>query len=243
MIEADRLTVASGDFCLSEVSFQIGAGQYAVVRGPSGAGKTTLLETLCGLRPVASGQVRLNGVDVTDWPPGERGIGYVPQDVALFTTMSVRENLEYGLRVRGARRHEIDCRVEEVAALLSIDSLLDRGTQGLSGGEARRVAIGRAIAFRPPVLLLDEPLSGLDEAAREEVSTTLEAIRDDEAALLHVTHDDREVTRLATHVLSIRDGRLEAAAAASPTLRLASATPRVVESSPTRRPTEQSSTG
>lgn len=246
MIEADRLTVASGDFCLAEVSFRVRAGEYAVVRGPSGAGKTTLLEALCGLRAVTSGRVLLDGVEVTDWPPGDRNVGLVPQDVALFTTMSVRDNLAYGLRVRGEDRHGSDRRVEEVAAMLYIEALLDRGTPGLSGGEARRVAIGRAIAFRPKVLLLDEPLAGLDEAACEGVVDVLGAIRDSSVAVLHVTHDQREAVRLATRVLSIRDGRLEASAvtpALPPTVRLAPTADPADASSPARRPTGRSSAG
>ena len=209
MIHAEAITVCAGDFRLEKLSLRVANGEYAVLMGPSGAGKTTLLEALAGLRPVAAGRLLLAGVDATTLPPAERGVGYVPQDVSLFTTMRVRDNLGYGLRVRGIERSAIEHRVGEVARLLGVERLLDRKPATLSGGEARRVALGRAIGFRPKVLLLDEPLSGLDDATRHEVADALEAVRAATgASVLHVTHDARDVDRLADRCFRLDRGRL-----------------------------------
>lgn len=209
MIELDRLAIRCGEFRLDEVALRIEAGEYVVLMGPSGAGKTTLLEAICGVRPIAAGAVRLGGRDVSPLPPAERRVGYVPQDVALFTRMTVRENLAYGLRVRGLTREPIDRRVGEVADALGIAALLERRPESLSGGEARRVGIGRAIAFEPEVVLLDEPLAGLDDTTREDIYTALEAMRHATgAAVLHVTHERRDAERLADRVVRLEAGRL-----------------------------------
>lgn len=213
MIEVEQLAVRSGDFYLSGLDFHLGDGEYAILRGPSGAGKTTLLEAICGLRPVVSGRIRLRGVNATRQPPAERSIGYVPQDSALFTTMDVRTNLAYGLVRRGVERKVIDHRVVQIAGLLRIGSLLDRGVATLSGGEARRVALGRSISFKPDILLLDEPLTGLDEQAREEVADALQAAHAETGAtVLHVSHDPRDTVRLADRVVVLEMGVLRESA-------------------------------
>jgi len=209
MIQLDRLTVRCGGFSLCDVSLRLAAGDYAVLMGPSGAGKTTLLEAVAGLRRIDRGRVLLDGVDATRLPPAARGVGFVPQDTALFTTMSVRDNVGYALRLRGESRSSIDRRVVAVAELLGIGGLLDRSPRGLSGGEARRVAIGRAVAAPTRVVLLDEPLNGLDDATREEVYRALERARAaTRCAVIHVSHDARDAERLASHTLVLQGGRL-----------------------------------
>src|SRR5919201_5691867 len=168
MIAVENLTVRAGAFALEGVSFALDTGQYGVLMGRTGCGKTTLLEAVCGLKPVRGGRVRLLGRDVTDLPPADRGVGYVPQDLALFPTMTVREHLGFALEVRRWDPAEATRRVEELSAMLGLGPLLGRRPQGLSGGEAQRVALGRALSFRPRVLLLDEPLSALDDETRQE---------------------------------------------------------------------------
>ena len=163
MIELRNLCVTSGQFALRDVSFRIERGEYAVLMGQTGQGKSTILEALCGLRSVTSGLVIIDGHDVTRADPADRQIGYVPQDLALFPTMTVREHLAFALKLRRAKPLLIRERVQEMADLLGLFPLLDRRVQGLSGGESQRVALGRALSFHPPVLLLDEPLSALDE--------------------------------------------------------------------------------
>ncbi len=175
--------------------------------GRTGCGKTTLLEAVCGLKPVLKGRIRLMGRDVTDLHPSERGVGYVPQDLSLFPTLRVRDNLAFALEVRRRPASEISRRVEELAGLLGLGGLLDRWPQGLSGGEAQRVALGRALAAAPPVLLLDEPLSALDDDTRAEMYALLRSVqRLTGVTVLHVTHSRREADVLADLLLVFEDG-------------------------------------
>ena len=209
MIELDQVAVRAGEFTVSGVSFRVEAGEYAVFMGRTGCGKTTLLEAICGLRPVAAGRIRLHDVDVTDWSPADRQIGYVPQDLALFPTLTVREHLEFALRLRKASRGLIRERIEEMSGLLGIQLLLGRRVQGLSGGESQRVALGRALSFHPRVLLLDEPLSALDEATRGEMYALLRTIRQRTGVTtLHVTHSRQEAAELGDRLLKVEDGQV-----------------------------------
>ena len=198
MIQIHDVTIRSGAFILSNVSLAVPQGGYAVLMGGTGQGKTTILEAICGLRRVSSGRVVICGVDMTDWKPADRGIGYVPQDLALFPTMTVREHLEFALRIRRVNRATILDRVAELAHVLGIESLLSRHTRHLSGGEAQRVALGRALAFQPQILLLDEPLTALDEATRDRLCELLRSIqRQSNLTTLHITHSRAEAIALA----------------------------------------------
>lgn len=215
MIALEWVTASSGGFRLRNVSFEIPTGGYGVLMGKTGSGKTTLLEAICGLRGIEEGAVRLAGVDVTRLRPGDRGIGYVPQDRALFQTLSVRENLSFAPSIRAWSRSEIDARVEELASLLRIGPLLDRSPAGLSGGEAQRVALGRALAAKPKILLLDEPLSALDDETWEGMIDLLGEVRKATGVTtLHVTHRREEARRLADRVLILADGAVRTAAPA-----------------------------
>lgn len=209
MIEVANLTVWAGNFCLKEASFTVPQGNYAVLMGRTGSGKTTLLEAICGLRTIQAGTIRLGGVDVSFAPPAERGIGYVPQDLALFPTMTVKEHLEFALKIRRQPRTLINERTNELARLLGIEHLLSRRPLGLSGGEAQRVALGRALSFRPTVLLFDEPLSALDETTRDEMYTLLRNIRQQtEMTVLHITHSRQEAQTLADCLFELHDGQI-----------------------------------
>ena len=150
--------------------------------------------------------------DVTDLLPGARGIGYVPQDKALFTTMTVRRHLSFALEIRRMPLEQVDARVREISELLGITRLLDRRPSGLSGGEAQRVALGRALSFHPGILLLDEPLSALDEQTREEMYVLLKSIRERTGVTtLHVTHHQGEAERLADEILVLENGSIRSA--------------------------------
>lgn len=209
MIQADNLTIRAGSFALAGVSFTVAEGRYAVLMGRTGSGKSTLLEVICGLKPVAAGSVCLMGRDVTRLKPADRGVGYVPQDLALFPTMTVRQHLAFALTVRGWDKEAIDRRVGELAQLLGIESLLERWPQGLSGGESQRVALGRALSFNPRVLLLDEPLSALDEETRHDMVGLLRAVhRETGVTALHVTHSPSEARKLADVVLLLEGGAI-----------------------------------
>ena len=198
MIMLDAVTVRSGGFELRNVGFVVPSGSYGVLMGRTGSGKSTLLEAICGLRPVVNGAIRLGDRDVTRLPAAARDIGYVPQDQVLFSHMTVGRQIALPLEVRRWPQATILPRVGEIAALLGIEPLLARHPAGLSGGEAQRVALARALVFRPEVLLLDEPLTGLDETTRAGACEVLADVhRSTGVTVLHVTHDSRESRRLA----------------------------------------------
>jgi len=212
MIRLEDISWRADVFRLERVSFTVPAGCYAVLMGRTGCGKTTLLEILCGLRQPASGRVFIGARDVTDETPGDRGIGYVPQDGAMFPTMTVREQIGFALRLRHRPANEIEQRVKELAAQLGVAHLLDRLPQDLSGGERQRVALGRALAAKPSVLLLDEPLSALDEELRDDLATLLKNIqRELGVTALHITHSRSEAARLADVLFRLDDGRVQPA--------------------------------
>lgn len=209
MIDVFSLAVRQGQFALRDITFSVPAGAYAVLTGPTGCGKTTLLECLAGLRRANGGTVTLAGRDVTPLPPAARNVGYVPQDAALFAHLTVRENIAFALSVRKLPRAEIDTRVEELAVRLGVRNLLDRKAVGLSGGEAQRVALGRAVAFRPPVLLLDEPLNAVDEETRDRLIELLHGLWSEGGlTVLHVTHSRSEADRLGERRYRFDGGRV-----------------------------------
>ena len=204
MIELKNITIRVGQLLLENLSFRVETGQYAVVMGKTGIGKTTILESICGLRSVQSGSILINQVDVTNWSPADRHVGYSPQDLALFPTMTVRQHLEFALKVRRRPASEIAARVQELARLLDIQPLLNRNVKGLSGGEAQRVALGRALSFGPSVLLLDEPLSALDADTRQSTPELLKNLNKlTGVSVLHVTHNQEEAEMLGDRVIRL----------------------------------------
>lgn len=206
MIAVHHLSLRLGAFSLDDVTFTVPTGCYAVLMGATGSGKTSVIEALCGLRAISAGMLAVGGRDVTNARPGERSIGYVPQDGGLFPTMTVREHLAFAPRLRRWPNAEIAARTAELSARLGIAHLLDRRPLGLSGGERQRVALARALAFRPTVLCLDEPLSALDETTRDDLLPVLAGLKADGATVLHVTHSRREAAALADLLLVIDGG-------------------------------------
>jgi ABC-type Fe3+/spermidine/putrescine transport system ATPase subunit len=197
-----------GEFSLHSVSVRIPAGDYVVVLGPTGAGKTVLLECIAGLLRPDSGEVWLDGENMTAEPPERRGIGYLPQDYALFPHLTVRDNMQFGLRVQ-RRDAEAAQAVADLAGMLGIGGLLDRYPATLSGGEKQRAALGRALAVRPRVMLLDEPLSALDASTRQQIGAELREIHDRVGiTTVHVSHDFEETLRLADRVVLVDRGRI-----------------------------------
>jgi ABC-type sugar transport system ATPase subunit len=210
MIDVDHLTLRQGAFELADVSLHVPRGTYALLMGKTGCGKTTVLEAIAGLRPIQSGVVQLNGQAVTHSTPAERNIGYVPQDGALFRTMTVRDNLGFALAIRQQPAASIERRVDELADWLGVKHLLDRRAVGLSGGETQRIALGRALANHPPVLLMDEPLSSLDEETRDRMIELLKGLpQKAEVTVLHVTHSRHEADQLGDLIFRLQDGRIE----------------------------------
>lgn len=213
MIQFDHIAWSAGNFHLENISFTIPTGKYGVLMGRTGSGKTSLLEILCGLRCPRAGRVLINDQDVTSLPPGARGLGYVPQDGALFPSMRVEDQLGFGLRLQKVSPDERRHRVEALAAQLNIRHLLDRLPGDLSGGEKQRVALGRALAVNPRALVCDEPLSALDESTRDEMADLLQQTqRRTRLTVLHITHSQWEAQRLADVVLTLKDGAVQSTA-------------------------------
>jgi molybdate/tungstate transport system ATP-binding protein len=209
VIRVSQLAIQLGEFALCDVSFEVEHGQYAVLMGRTGSGKTSLLEAICGLRPIVRGRIVLDDRDITNWPTATRGIGYVPQESVLFETMTVRDQLGFALRIRNLGARKIAARVELLSELLEIRHLLNRRPKGLSGGEAQRVALGRALSFGPRILLLDEPLSALDEETRRHMYQVLTRVKEHtQVTALHVTHSPHEAHALADVVLRLAAGQI-----------------------------------
>ena len=209
MIRLDGVGLKQGAFELSDVTFEIPEGAAHALMGPSGSGKTTLMEVVCGLRPISEGRIVVGDRDVGLLKPAERGIGYVPQDGALFPTMTVREHLAFALRLRRWTASEIAQRVDELSELLGLGELLDRVPTGLSGGEVQRVAVGRALSYHPRVLCLDEPFSALDDDTRREMHELMAEVRAaTRCTVLLVTHNLREAKSMADRILRIESGRV-----------------------------------
>ena len=210
MIFIEQLSVKAGNFRIEDISFEIPTGKYGVMMGKTGCGKTTLLEAICGLKEVISGTITLMGRDVTTLRAGERGIGFVPQDGALFSTMTVHQQLAFGPKVQGWKKNQIEERVAELADELDIPHILDRKPLGLSCGERQRVALGRALAVRPQILCLDEPLSALDEETHEGMVELIKGIvKEHGITALHITHSRREADMMADHEFFMEDGKLK----------------------------------
>jgi len=209
MIAVEKLGLKQGEFSLCDLNFEIPVGKYGVLVGKSGCGKTTLLEAVCGLRPINSGRILLGGQDVTSCKPGEREVGYVPQDGALFPHLSVAKQLAFSLVLRKTEPSQISRRVEELADRLCISHLLDRMPDALSGGECQRVALGRALSIRPKFLCLDEPLSALDDETYDEIfELLLQTVKGTGVTVLHITHNKREVDNLADLVFRMNGNAL-----------------------------------
>ena len=200
---------ADGTIALDRLSLDFHLGEFVVLLGPSGSGKTTACRILAGLERPSSGRIEIEGRDVTDLPPRFRGIGMVFQNYALYSHKSVFENIAYPLRIRKVQATEIQRQVKEVADLLRISDYLHRKPAQLSGGQAQRVAVARALVWEPSICLMDEPLSNLDALLRLHMRTELNQLHRRLAkTFVFVTHDQEEAMTLASRIAVLRDGRL-----------------------------------
>jgi multiple sugar transport system ATP-binding protein len=210
-IDLDRVSKVfpGGVAAVDDVSLRIEDGEFIALVGPSGCGKSTLLRSIAGLEEISTGEIRIGGRDVTDLAPRHRDIAMVFQSYALYPHMSVRQNLGYGLKVRRMPKAETARRVEEVAAMLGLDELLDRRPAQLSGGQRQRVAMGRAIVRQPQAFLMDEPLSNLDAKLRVGMRASLAQLHQQlGVTTVYVTHDQVEAMTLGQRVAVMRDGKI-----------------------------------
>ena len=211
-VTLDRLrkVYPNGYVGVDDATFEIGDGELLVLVGPSGCGKSTLLRMIAGLETITSGELHIGQRRVNDVAPKDRDIAMVFQSYALYPHMTVAENLGFGLKLRGAPRQDIDRRVRESAAMLELESLLDRKPAALSGGQRQRVALGRALVRQPQVFLLDEPLSNLDAKLR--ASTRVEIARLHRTlgtTMVYVTHDQVEAMTLGQRIVVLDKGRIQ----------------------------------
>lgn len=203
-------TYPGGHVAVRELDLYVSDGELLVLVGPSGCGKSTVLRLVAGLDVPTAGRVFIGEREVTIVPPQDRDIAMVFQNYALYPHKSVRENLAFGLRMRGVGQAVIAERVASVAKTLGLDALLERKPAQLSGGQRQRVALGRAIVRQPQVFLLDEPLSNLDARLRVETRAELARLhRSLGATMLYVTHDQEEAMTLGDRIAVLRDGRLQ----------------------------------
>jgi putative spermidine/putrescine transport system ATP-binding protein len=194
---------------LGGVDLSVYRGELLTLLGPSGSGKTTLLKTIAGFEVPSGGEVRLRGRDISRLPPARRGVGMVFQHYALFPHMTVTQNVGYGLKLRRTPRPERERRVAELLQLLQLDGLGERYPRQLSGGQQQRVALGRALAYDPELVLMDEPLGALDRSLRLEMEGEIRRLhRDLGTTIVYVTHDQQEALALSDRIAILRAGRL-----------------------------------
>jgi multiple sugar transport system ATP-binding protein len=197
---------------LKGINLTINDGSFCVFVGPSGCGKSTLLRIIAGLEDATSGVLEIDGKDVSEAEPSERGIAMVFQNYALYPHLTVRENIGFGLSLAKRPKAEIKQRVDEAAATLKLEHLLDRKPKALSGGQRQRVAIGRAIVRNPKVFLFDEPLSNLDAALRSDMRMELTDLHAKlKTTMIYVTHDQVEAMTMADKIVVLNGGRIEQA--------------------------------
>jgi sulfate/thiosulfate transport system ATP-binding protein len=216
-IEARNITKRFGDFtALDDVSVVVPAGSLTALLGPSGGGKSTLLRIIAGLESPDAGDVCIEGQEMTGVTPQDRGVGFVFQHYAAFKHMTVRENVAFGLRIRKRPKADINRRVDELLGLVQLSQFGKRYPSELSGGQRQRMALARALAVEPSVLLLDEPFGALDANVREELRAWLRRLHQEmPVTTLFVTHDQEEAMEIADQIVVISHGRVEQAGSPS----------------------------
>lgn len=210
-VELSEVTKRFGDLvAVNNVSLEIEGGEFFSLLGPSGCGKTTLLRSIAGFEPIDSGSIHIQGSDITRLSPQQRPTAMVFQNYALFPTMTVEENVAYGLQVKKVAKPDIKTRVSEALARVDLNGLGPKPVTKLSGGQQQRVALARAMAVRPNVLLFDEPLSNLDVALREQTRRELKLLQDQlKITSIYVTHDQQEALALSDRIAVMRSGTLQ----------------------------------
>lgn len=194
---------------IENLNLKIQDGSFTVLLGPSGCGKSTTLRMIAGLEKVTGGDILIDGKNVNNVEPGDRNIAMVFQNYALYPTMSVRENMEFGLKNKKIEKAEINKRVSEISSIVGLTEYLDRKPQSLSGGQRQRVALARAMVKNPAVFLMDEPLSNLDAQLRSQIRTDLIELHNRlKTTFIYVTHDQVEAMSMGTDIVLMKDGQI-----------------------------------
>ena len=209
-LENVRKVYSNGFVAVEDATFQVADGELLVLVGPSGCGKSSLLRMIAGLETITSGTLRIGDRVVNDVAPKDRDVAMVFQSYALYPHMTVAENLAFALKLRGQTRAQVEARVREAAAMLELDTVLDRKPAQLSGGQRQRVALGRALVRHPQAFLLDEPLSNLDAKLRAGMRVEIARLhRKLGATMVYVTHDQVEAMTLGQRIVVLKDGRIQ----------------------------------
>jgi sulfate transport system ATP-binding protein len=210
-VVVENVSKRFGDFvAIDNASLTVEDGALTALLGPSGSGKSTLLRLIAGLETPEEGRILIGGEDATGVPPQRRGIGFCFQHYAPFRHMTVRDNIGFGLEVRKRPKEEIRKRVEELLELVHLPGLADRYPSQLSGGQRQRMALARALAVEPQVMLLDEPFGALDATVRKELREWLRRLHDEvHVTTIFVTHDQEEAMDIASQIVVINEGRIE----------------------------------
>jgi len=209
MLKVQNLGFRVGGFELHDVCLHVEPREYFVLMGATGSGKSLLVKSICGLTRARAGRIMIGGRDVTNLPPRLRGVGYVPQDSCLMPHLSVLRNVAFAMEVAGLSKNHAAEEIAPVVEFLGIGDLLNRSTVNLSGGERQKVALARALASKPKLLLLDEPVSALDEPTRREICVVLRRVqREFGVATIHVCHSRQEAAAVHDRVGVMSEGRL-----------------------------------
>lgn len=206
----DLYKIFGDNIVLDRINLEVDSGEFVCLLGPSGCGKTTLLRIIAGLLPFDGGKLTLNGKNLVNLPARERNFGIVFQSYSLFPHMTAKENVGYGLKIRGWNKKDIDKRAEEMLGLINLSGMSDRYPHQLSGGQQQRIALARALAIDPSIILLDEPLSALDAKVREKMRMEIKEVqRRLGIPILMVTHDQEEALALADKIVCMNKGMIE----------------------------------
>jgi molybdate/tungstate transport system ATP-binding protein len=209
MLQIKNIFLKAGDFTVDNIDLTVESKEFFVIMGPTGSGKSLLVKAICGIIPIQSGSIHIDGKDVTNLEPGKRQVGYVPQNSSLFPHLSVSDNILFPLKIRKINRKEALKKTAPIIDALNISSLLERTTLNLSGGEQQKVALARALSFNPKLLILDEPVSALDEPTRCEICGLLKTIQQDfSITTIHICHNLEEARIVSDRIAIISNGRI-----------------------------------
>lgn len=209
MLQIKNASFKTGQFTVSDITLTVASKEFFVIMGPTGSGKTLLVKAICGIIPIQNGSIYIDGKDVTNIEPRKRQVGYVPQNSSLFPHLSVADNILFPLKVRRINKKNAIKKIEPIVDALNISSLLERSTLNLSGGEQQKVALARALSYSPKLLILDEPVSALDEPTRCEICRLLKKIQQDfSLATIHICHNLEEARIVSDRIAIISNGRI-----------------------------------